>query len=331
MATGPYTLLDIAVRNKNKVSSLIEGIITYAPELKTLPWLSHGGISYTTLTRTYLPSGSFSQVGGGVAIQKSEWKREPGSMYKFEAQMKIAEDVVIASMAEKDNLVIGDVLADEALATMKGSAITIGSQVWYGTKASANGFAGLSNAIVSGNVVDAGGAHGSDSTSAYLVYMDDSPVNPQGVHGLIGNGGRMTFSDTWLKQQGLISGSGATATYGTYFFNNFMSFMGLVVPRSEALWQISNIIPGTNNLTDDLCAQLISKVPLALIADRSKWRWFLNPRAIYSLRKSRTSINYQPADGKGTPAFAPEPTEICGIPIVPTESIINTERNGAHQ
>src|ERR1700676_4317583 len=142
MATGTYTLLDLATRSGVGVQSLIEGVLTYAPEFQVVPTFPKAGITYTTLTRTALPAGDFRQVGGGVGLQRSEWKRETGSMALFEAQMQVAEDIVVAAMSENADLKTGDILTDEAIATLRGSIIRICSQFWYGTKIGAAGFAG---------------------------------------------------------------------------------------------------------------------------------------------------------------------------------------------
>src|SRR6266404_2115255 len=133
MATGKYTLLDLATRSGVGVTSLIEGVLTFAPELQVFPTFPKAGITYTTLTRTALPAGDFRDVGSGVGLQKSEWKRETGSMALFEAQMQIAEDIVVAAISENPDLIVGDILSDEAIATLKGSIIRIASQIWYGT------------------------------------------------------------------------------------------------------------------------------------------------------------------------------------------------------
>src|SRR4051812_34899074 len=202
MAKGSYTLLDLAARSGVGVGSLIEGVLTYAPELQVIPFFPKAGITYTTLTRTELPAGSFAKVGQGVGFNKSAWKRETGSMFKFEAAMRIAEDIVTVAKSENPELVTADILTDEAAATVRGSVINISSQIWYGTKIDANGFVGLSTQVDTGNnEVDAGGNAGADSSSAYLVYLDNTPTNPQGVHGFLGTGGRMQMSPEWIKQQ----------------------------------------------------------------------------------------------------------------------------------
>ena len=66
-AVGPWTLMDLAARSGKNVVSLMEGVLTQAPELRTIPTFARQGLNYTTLTRTALPSGDFAKAGSGVA------------------------------------------------------------------------------------------------------------------------------------------------------------------------------------------------------------------------------------------------------------------------
>lgn len=329
MAKGQLNTLDIAIRNGEHVHALIEGVLTQAPELRTLPIVTKTGISYTTMTRTALPSGDFAKVGAGVAPEKSEWKRETGSMSKFEAQMRVPEDVVTIARSEDNSVTQEDVLADEAGAYLRGSTIKIGASTWYGQKISADSFAGLSTLIETAtNEVNAGGAANADTSSAYLVYLADDSTNPDGVHYVIGNNGSMQFSDTWWKQQ-FPDPNDATKLV-TGFCNNFLSFMGLVVPRKEAVYRIKNI-DDAHPFTDARAAELLRKVPNALKADKSRFRWYLNSSCIYNLQVSRSTVNIATGGNKGVGGggvFADYPEYCQGIQIVPTDSLVVTERNG---
>jgi hypothetical protein len=331
MATGKYNLLDLAARSGKGVHSLIEGVLTTAPELMTIPTFPKAGITYSTLTRTELPSGDFRQVGGGTGLSKSVWKRETGSMSLFEAQMQVAEDIVIAARSENADLVTEDILADEAIAYVRGSAIRIGSQVWYGTAISTSGFAGLSTQVdTAANEVNAGGAGNADSCSAYLVYLDDNVVNPQGVHFLLGNGGRMSMGDIWGKQQMPLASDGTK--FFTAFTNNFLSYLGFAVARPQAVYRVKNITTTANQgFTDAVAAQLWAKVPIVLKADKSKWRWFMNSTPQFTLQASRQAVTYSNGKIASAGIFPDLPESCLDIPIVLTDSLLSTERAGLHQ
>ena len=329
MAAGKYTLLDLATRSGAGVTSLIEGVLTYAPELMIVPTFPKAGITYTTLTRSALPAGDFRAVGGGVPLQRSEWKRETGSMALFEAQMQIAEDIVIAAKAENSDLITGDILADEAIATLRGSVIRICSQFWYGTSIGASGFQGLSTQVdTTNNEVNAGGAGGANSNSVYLVYLDDNVVNPQGIHFFLGNGGRMNMADQWIKQQ--LATTDTPAKYFMAFVNNFISYLGLVLERPEALYRAKNVTTAFP-FTDGVAAQVLAKVPLALRADKTKFRWFMNAQALYTLQASRATVTVATPGSTGVAkggVFPDMPESCLGIQIQPTDSLRISDRAG---
>lgn len=332
MATGKYNLLDLSSRSGKGVHAVMEGVLTSAPELMTVPCFPKAGITYSTLTRTELPSGDFRQVGGGTALSKSAFERKTDSMALFEAQMQVAEDIVIASRSENTDLVTEDILADEAIAYVSGSAIRIGSQFWYGKKISTDGFVGLSTVVdTANNEVNAGGAAGADSSSVYLVYLDDNAVNPQGVHFLLGNGGRMSMSDTWGKQQMPLA-SDPTKFY-TAFTNNFLSYLGLCVARPQAIYRAKNV-NAANGFTDAVAAAIWAKVPVVLKANKSKFRWFMNSAAQFTLQASRATVNVATGSDKGVGkggVFPDLPESALGIDIVLTDSLVTTERAGLHQ
>lgn len=331
-ALNGYTLLDLAARSGKGVHAVMEGVLTYAPELSVIPCFPRRGLEYATLIRTELPSGDFRQVGGGVGLQKSAWKREVGSMTAFEAQMAVPEDIVIATMNQDESLVMEDVLADEAIATVKGSAIRMGAQTWYGNSISKDGFAGLSGQVDTANLqVDAGGSAGADSSSVYLVYLDPNPVNPTGVHYLLGNGGRMTMDEAWIKQR-IPLASDPTKFYMAYL-NNFMSYVGLVLPRSLAIARVINVTQASK-FTDAVGATLLQKLPYALTQDKGNWRWFMNTAALLSLQSSRATVNVATSNQKGVAGTGvyPDIPESCqGIKIQVTDSLVQNERAGAHQ
>lgn len=328
MAAGKYTLLDLAVRNGVGVQSLIEGVLTYAPEFEIIPTFPKSGITYTTLTRTALPSGDFRNVGEGVGLQKSEWKRETGSMALFEAQMQIAEDIMIAAMAENSDLKVGDLLTDEGMATVRGSVIKICSQFWYGKSISAKGFAGLSTQVdTANNEISAGGADGADSSSVYLVIMSDGPTNPQGVNFVLGNGGKMSLGEQWIKQQIKVSTNPDTFAMG--FANNFLSYLGLQLNRPQALYRVKNVT-AANPFTDAIAADLLAqKVPLALQANKANMRWFMNASARGGLRKSRATVTINGKQGAAG-AYPEVPTTCEDIAIIPTDSLRKTDRAGLY-
>lgn len=310
MPEGNLTLLDLAIRNGDNIAAVVEDVTTVAPEWGILPAVPKLGTSYDVLRRVGLPTGGFRKVGDGVKGQKSEFARETKPMFVFEAQMNVGEDIVKAQTASS-RATTGDVLADEAMAHVQGSAISMGRQVYYGVKANEDGFAGLATQV--SDEEDAGGGTGADTTSAYLLWIPpvaDANQVPKGVHFAVGLDGGFTFGD-WMKQQ-VDKGSNKKAME---FVNNFMFYVGLAAASAYSVFRVKKI-KAANPLTDDLGFALLKKVP---IARRGNLRWFMNRAAQESLRKSRVTTEVK---------APPLPSDLAGFPITVTDSLIDTETSG---
>lgn len=308
--TGPITLLDLAMRSGENVGAVVEDVTTTAPEWATFPAVPREGTTYDVLRRTELPRGGFRDVGGGVQQSKSAHERDPKKLYFFDAQMGI-DEATVQAQTSGGMASTGDVLADEATATVRGSAIQFGIQAYYGVKADAKGFEGISSMVGAGDDLDAGGGGGADTTSVYLVWLDPDPLNPQGVHFSVGKKGMFNFGD-WKKQQVTL----ADQTRRMDYVNNFSFYVGLAASSARSVFRIKKVKAGFA-WTDDLGAQLLAKVPLGR---RANLRWLANPNAGYLLQKSRTTDFVK---------SVPTPTECQGVPIIYTDSIVNTEKSGA--
>src|SRR5687767_2178974 len=99
MPDGTLTLLDLALRNGEKVGSVVDDVTTVAPEWSIIPAVPREGTSYDVLRRTALPNGNFRDVGDGVVLTKGGWDRETKPMYFFDAQMDVDEAIVQAQTA----------------------------------------------------------------------------------------------------------------------------------------------------------------------------------------------------------------------------------------
>lgn len=310
MPKGNLTLLDLAMRGGENVAAVVEDVVTVAPEWGIIPAAPRLGTSYEVLRRTSLPSGGFRKVGDGVVGQKSGFERETKPMFVFEAQMNVGEDIVKAQTAASRSTV-GDVLADEAIAHVQGSAITMGSQVYYGKKANADGFAGLAAQV--SDEESAGGGAGADTTSAYLLWVppvtSESDV-PKGVHFAVGLDGSFQFGD-WMKQQ-VDKGNNKKAME---YVNNFMFYVGLATASAYSVFRVRNIKEGSA-LTPTMGYKLLKKVP---IARRGNLIWVMNRTAQELLRQSLITNEVKDP---------PLPEKLCGIPITVTDSIVDTEKNG---
>lgn len=298
------TMLDIAARtNNDTIVGLIEDVTTYSPEFRTFPVRPIPGVTYLVGRRTALPGSGFRSPNEGIAAGKSTYVQELKQCYFLDAQMSVDEAIVGA-----DDRSLGDVLAQEGAGALESAIQTIGSQTYYGTSANAKGFAGLSTQL-SVDTVYAGGT--TNTTSAYLVDL-----SLKGVHFVIGKSGALMMPD-WMKQQ---------VTDGTNpymaWVSNLSAWLGLQVGSAHSVYRVRGI-SASNKLTDALGAQCLSNVPIA--RRNGNLRWLMNSTAAYALQNSRSAVGYQSAGATGTGAFAPAPTELAGIPIILTDSILSNE------
>jgi hypothetical protein len=318
--TAPITLLDLAITNGENIAAVVEDVTTVAPELNTVPAIAVDGTSYDILRRTGLPAGGFSQVGGGVAMGKSTWARETKPMFLFQAQMLIGNDIVLSQTA-RQKVTVGDVLADEAIATVRGSVLNLGQQTYYGLKADANGFVGLNSIVGAADEINNAGANGA-VTSAYLCWLDPSEINPQGVHFALGRNGTMDFGE-WMQQQVVVS-AGPPQKLTTAWVNGMMFFIGFATASAQSVWRVRGI-DATHGLTDAIGNAILAKVP---IARRSNLRWFMNKTAAYTLQVSRATVSIATGGDKGVSGqgvFPELPTSLAGWPITLTDSLLDTE------
>jgi hypothetical protein len=300
------TLLDLAARSEvDRVVGLIEDVHTVAPELAVFPVRPKAGTSYKISRRTGFPTAGFRAVNEGLATSKSTYVQDLVSMHFLDTQLEVDEAIV-----RGDDREIGEILADEAAGAFEGSVIAIGSQIWYGTEASADGFLGLRS-----QVVDEVGTATTTSTSAFLVDL-----SLQGVHLPVGENGQISFPE-WQKQKVVKDNKSFMA-----WCSNVSGWIGLQVGSDASVFRVKGIKTDNtaNYMTDQKAAQLLAKVPLRR---RANLRWFMNRTAAYTLQLSRSSVGAQPANRGGLPAFAEMPTETQGIPITITDSLTDAEDN----
>jgi len=298
------TLLDLAARTgSDALVGLIEDVTTSAPEFRQVLARPVPGTSYKLTRRTALPTSAFRNANPtSLSGTKSTYVQDLKNLYFLDAPLEIDEMIVKGDTRE-----IGDLLADEALGALEACFNTLGSQFYYGTSSDANGFQGLQSQL-SLDTVYAGGT--ANTTSAYLV-----DVSLPGVHFVVGLDGEIAMPD-WTKQK-VAAGNMAHVT-------NISGYIGLNVGHSNAVYRVRGINTGSNKLTDAKGAELLSKVP-SRISSKGTLRWFMNRDAAYALQLSRSAIGQVDGGARGLPAFAPFPTELAGIPITLTDSLLSTE------
>ena len=319
MAT--MTLFDLITLQRNdQLTGLVEDVTTYAPEFGVFAAVPRPGTFYEVVRRTSLPTVGFRNVNEGTTPLKSAYKKEVKQMFFLDGVINMDEAITKA-----DDRSVGDAFMLESQGVLRGSLITIGTQVWYGTSADAKGFAGI-RAQLAGSVV-AGGS--TNSTSAYLLWMDQA----QGVRFDVGQNGAIALPAPTRQQ---IADPNDSTKVLFAWVSNLSCWIGLNVISAKSTWAVTGITTHQTstvydqNLTDSAGQNLISNIPLNR---RQNLRWFINRTSEFLLAASRSTINnalgasYQPASSSGTPAWSPLPNNLNGYPITVTDSITNSESN----
>lgn len=316
------TLLDIARLNGNdKVVGLIEENLTFAPELNYFPTRGINGTQYTTNVRTGFPSVGFRSGNAGFAASKSVYEKRMTECFIFGGV--IQADKMIAD-AYEDGAPAWQMI--EADGVVKAALIAAGSQIWYGLKATggtgaAQGFQGIKDFVAktAATGYDAGGSTANTASSVYGVKFGiQNVIMPLGKNSLLQLGD--------FREQQISSDGGST--YFDAYVSSMNAWLGLQIGNVNCVGRIANVTDAdgsTHSLSDSIIETWLAKYPVGYMPDMV----FMSRRSRRQLQISRTvtlfgSSNGKPGGTLGT--IAPMPTTTAGgIPIVATDSILNTD------
>jgi hypothetical protein len=299
------TLLDIAIANAaDPAVGLIEESIQACPELTLGAARPIKGILYKTLVRTALPSVAFRDANEGTATTKGTYENRTIETFIMNPMWNC--DKAVADGFEDGAPAF---IAMEGLGLVESAMRTICRQMYYGKRTAfsgdAKGFPGLLDSVNATMVVDAGGTTDNVASSVWAVKF-----GPQDVQWVWGLNGDLKLSDP-IEQQINDANSNPYIAY----VQNLLARPGIQVGRYQAIGRIKKLTTDVGKtLTDSLLGDLLALFPVGLIPDC----FLMTRRSLQQLRKSRTATN-----PTGVPA--PIPSEAFGVPIYPTDSIVNTE------
>lgn len=202
----------------------------------------------------------------------------------------------------------------ELARTMKQIMAVLEKQVFYGTGADANGFAGLFdnaqlNGITDDMVVNASGANVATQTSCVLLRHGADDVSF-----VLGNNGNFVVEE----EPTIIQKAGSSAGVFPAWYVPVTGYAGFQIGGAYSAARIANIecnvLTSTTAFTDDHIYAAISKFPAAIQPNVI----CMNRNAMRLLRQSRSAYSVT-----GTPA--PIPTEVAGVPIIVTDQLLSTE------
>lgn len=299
------TLLDIAKLNgADKEVGLIEEIATSAPEIETFPFRTITGTSYPTVTRVSLPTVGFRKANEGVTASKSEFARKLVQAYILGGRVEVDKAV---AMAHEEGMEAYEMI--EAVGTFKATMIELGSQIWYGTANDDDGFPGIKSAlpftagVADGSVINATGTTATTASSVYAVKFGAQDVTLVGGNGNVPRLG--DFRDETILDANSNPLPGRVA--------DLIGWIGLQIGNINCVRRIANVTADSGKgLTTDLLDSMLNSFPVGY-----------RPDAIYMSRRSRLQLK-QDLQTPERPTV-PLPTEYDGIPIIATDSILNTD------
>ena len=309
------TLLDVAKRNASDPAvGLIDEAARLVPEitgqtmqrgsLVTIPSVGAArtirGTQYKTRVRTALPNAGFRDANEGVDPGKSTYVNKLVECFVLNPRWEC--DVAVATSNEDGAEAY---IAEEALATVQAAFQTLGRQFYYGRAADGKGHPGLIDSVDSEMIVDATGTEANKASSVWAVCF-----GMQKVQWVMGQEGSLDMTDPRIESITDANGKRFSA-----YVQEIVAHMGVQVGHKFCTGQIKNLTEDAGKgLTDALLGKLLAKFPIGFRPDA----FFASRRSLEQLRGSRTATN-------ATGAEAPTPTEFEGIPIVGTDSILNTE------
>jgi hypothetical protein len=167
-------------------------------------------------------------------------------------------------------------------------------------------------------IYDATGSTADTGSSVYFVKF-----GPQNVSLIMGKNGKMELSD--FRVESLTDGDG---NKGPGEVADLMSYVGLQQASKNSVVRIKNLTAQSGKgLTDAVIANALDLFPSGFMPDAI----FMSRRSRTQLRVDRaTRITAATSNGKqgtigGDNIYAPIPTDFEGIPIIATDSILNTE------
>jgi len=208
---------------------------------------------------------------------------------------------------------------------MQSAMQNLGKQMFYGVTNDGKGFPGLKAALPAAGTtlagdaltIDATGSTSSTASSVYFVKF--------GVQDLTFVGGQSRAFDLGdFREQMIYDSSGAG--YDAYVAA-LTAWIGMQIGHENVARRIYNLTAeATKGWTDALNARVMATFPVGHRPDAI----FCSRRSLAQLQASRTvTLKGSGSTRPNQPNIAPVPTEYEGIPIIATDSILNTDAIGS--
>lgn len=288
----------------------INNILRGGPVVARLPFTeSSNGTTHKYITHTADPVTGFRAENAGREFDHSVDVAVTATLKILDWSW--ASDKAVADAWKRGREAF---LTRESMRHVKSAVSKMEKQLFYGTSAlgDSTGFAGLANLAQLDDsddsmVVNAAGTTADTASSVYLLNLGES----SGIAGVYkGDGPAFDMGETIV--QDFLDGDGKH--YPAYY-TPACTWFGMQIGGAYSVSRIANLTADAGKgLTDDLIYAAIEKHPVGHEPDVI----VMNRRSREQLRSSRTATN-----ATGTPA--PLPEEVAGIPILLTDTLLNTE------
>ena len=295
-----YTIADIIKLRDQRIAGLIDDATKSYPLVATIPAIAVSGTTYNHPNISADPAGSFRTENAGKTATKATINSQSVTLKYWDASMGPLD----VQVAKADHNGPENAITLATSSALRGGMAGLEKQIIYGTDATFGdtaGFVGFFQLIDSTMKVDAGGTLTGAGTSVWLVNYEQTKL-------ILGNDGT-------IAQDDVVFGPAFDGD-GKQFFaysQNIGGWSALTGLRINGLAQIHGL-DTVKTLDDDLIYDALSlfkvgHAPNAIVMSR---------RSMKQLRASRTATN-------GTGAPAPLVTEVEGLPVMITDTILDTE------
>lgn len=309
-------LLDVAKLNgSDAVVGLVEESLSAVPEVGLFPTRVIDGTGYKTLVRSGLPTVDFIAASQGIAASKSTFENKHFECAILGGRVEVWKSVLMAP----ENGPAADIKTLEASGVMEAAMRKIGKQIFYGRTAlgSSQGFAGLVSFVDSSMIYDATGSTADTGSSVYFVKFGAKDVSL-----VAGRNGEISLSE--FRVESLTDGDG---NQGPGEVADLLGYIGLQQASKHSVVRIKNLTAQNGKtLTDTMLAGALELYPANYLPDVI----FMSRRSRSQLQAARAASVSLQSNGRtgslgGGAVYVPTPTDFQGIPIVATDSILNTE------
>jgi hypothetical protein len=304
------TAFDIAKLNSaDDATALIEENRNAAPELTIAPGFEIKGTSFDTVIRTSYPEGGFKPLGGGVALGVNNFTNKKVEVYNYDNPLQEKADIV---KSHRRGSAMALTLASSG--AINGAMQLLGRTLYYGARSFGGGsdaHPGLIDLYDSANkTIDATGTAANTGSSVWFIKWGQQEDG--NVSYVFGNDRGFTLRE-WLLQQIQTNPGSSPAKYTDVWTNSLACAVGIQLTNIHAVGRIKNLTEDSGKgLTDLLGYRMLETFPVGWQPDVA----LMTKRGRRQLQVSRTT---------SLAVTAPLPIDIAGVPIVVTDSILNTE------